>query len=154
MNFLEVELVVCACNWVGLHEKLKSFSFGLVGLFRWVVSLGGLVVCFSWVVWLGVLVVSFLEEKLHSCACSWVDPHERLKSNQFTTCTIGALTCNRLFIVLMMICSSSANVSHSDDDNDGSMMIMMMMMMIGRMVGAVPITAPPLMVIKGGQPSL
>ena len=44
--------------------------------------------------------------------------HERLKSNQFNTCTI-APTCNRLIIILM-ICSSLLDVSLNNDDDYGN----------------------------------
>ena len=41
--------------------------------------------------------------------------HERLKSNQFNTCTI-APTCNRLIIILMICSSSSSDIIHNNDD--------------------------------------
>ena len=41
--------------------------------------------------------------------------HERLKSNQFNTCTIVAPARNRLIIILMM-CGSYSHACHNDDD--------------------------------------
>ena len=41
--------------------------------------------------------------------------HERLKSNQFNTCTIVAPARNRLIIILMM-CGSYSHACHCDDD--------------------------------------